>query len=129
AYKIDLQKAYDTIEWPALMKVMELMGFPSKFRQWVFACVSSSRFSVMVNGGSYGYFKGKRGLRQGCPMSPYLFVLVMEVFNVLIMRKVAEGSFSLHPRCTKPLVTHLAFADDLLVFSKGDSASAKALLH
>lgn len=63
---------------------MEAMGFPDMFVRWVRACVTTPMFSVMLNGGLVGYFPGSRGLRQGDPISPYLFLLVMEVFSSLL---------------------------------------------
>lgn len=108
---------------------MAKFGFPEQFIQWVKVCISSPKYSFMINGCCYGYIKGQRGIRQGCPMSLYLFVLVMEVFNVLLVTEAAKGRFLLHPRCKNPMITHLSFADDLLVFMKGDLGSARALSH
>lgn len=127
ALKIDLRKAYDCIRWDALLTTLDKFHIPQRFINWVSMCITAPKFSIMVNGSAYGYIEGKRGIRQGCPLSPYLFVLLMEVFNTLMLKQVQLGFYSLHPRCKNPIVTHLCFADDLLVCMKGDVQSGRSL--
>ncbi|XP_071700523.1 uncharacterized protein [Rutidosis leptorrhynchoides] len=92
------------------------------------ACISSPSFTVSVNGDQYGYFKGQRGLRQGDPLSPYLFTLVMEVLNLCIKRQIKEkGDFKFHPGCKRQKLTHLCFADDLILFCKSKLNSVRLL--
>lgn len=76
----------------------------------------------------HGFFKGARGLRQGDPISPYIFTLVMEVFS-LMMRRQTEGNeqFKYHFGCKNMMLTHLCFADDLLVVSHGDVSSVRII--
>ncbi|KAL0294635.1 UNVERIFIED_CONTAM: hypothetical protein Scaly_3118300 [Sesamum calycinum] len=101
--KVDIQKAYDS-------------------------CVSTASFSVSLNGAIHGFFKGGRGLRQGDPMSPYLFVLVMEVGSALIRHRVQQAvQFQYHWKCKELGLINLCFADDVLLFCKADIPSIKLL--
>ncbi|GKB83265.1 RNA-directed DNA polymerase, eukaryota, reverse transcriptase zinc-binding domain protein [Tanacetum coccineum] len=128
ALKIDLQKAYDTINWCFMANILKGFGFYDKMVQWIMLCVTTTTFSINVNAESCGYFKGGRGLRQGDPISPYLFILVMEVHNLLMIRNIVKnGSFNYHFGCGQLSITHVCFADDLLMFCHGDVASVKVI--
>nr|GEV73506.1 zinc knuckle CX2CX4HX4C [Tanacetum cinerariifolium] len=82
----------------------------------------------LINGERVGYFKGGRGLRQGDPISPYLFTLVMEVFNLIVRKNIKENeNFKYHYGCKKLEITHLCFADDLLVLCHGDCESVSII--
>ncbi|GKD67625.1 RNA-directed DNA polymerase, eukaryota, reverse transcriptase zinc-binding domain protein [Tanacetum coccineum] len=91
AMKIDVQKAYDTINWDFLKKTLNRFGFHSKMVQWVMTCVSSHAYYVCINGDKHGYFKGGKGLRQGDHISPCLFILVMKVFSLITQKNVLEN--------------------------------------
>ncbi|KAL0283158.1 UNVERIFIED_CONTAM: Retrovirus-related Pol polyprotein from type-1 retrotransposable element R2 [Sesamum radiatum] len=97
ALKVDLRKAYDTVEWDFLKAALTLFGFPERFIQWVVECVTTPSYSVCINGAPHGFFRGARGLRQGDPMSPFLFVLVMEVLTLILLQRIEQnGGFSFH---------------------------------
>ena len=128
--KLDVEKAYDSINWQFLMKVMQKMGFGSKWLGWIWSCISTSKHSILVNGVPAGFFPSSKGLRQGDPLSPYLFVMGMEVLSALIRRAVVGGFLC---GCSigggrRPTVniSHLLFADDTVVFCE---AKKEHLLH
>ena len=128
--KLDIEKAYDNINWKFLLKVLQKMGFGSKWLGWMWSCLSSAKFSVLVNGVPAGFFPSTKGLRQGDPLSPYLFVMGMEVLDVLIRRAVEGGFLS---RCSirggsrsTLNISHLFFTDDTIVLCE---ASKEHLTH
>ncbi|GJZ97390.1 RNA-directed DNA polymerase, eukaryota, reverse transcriptase zinc-binding domain protein [Tanacetum coccineum] len=90
--KIDIAKAYDTVNWEFLEQILTHFGMHKKVIGWIMMCVTSAAFSISVNGERHGYFKSGRGLRQGDPMSPYLFTLVMEVLTLMVQRRVNHKS-------------------------------------
>ncbi|XP_071688225.1 uncharacterized protein [Rutidosis leptorrhynchoides] len=128
ALKIDLQKTYDTVSWSFLKSILAKFGFHDKMVGWIMNCVSTTKFSVCINNEIKGYFHGGRGLRQGDPISPYLFTLVMEVLNLILANSIKVNPlFKFHVGCKKMKLTHVCFADDLLVFCHGDVNSIKVI--
>ena len=129
--KLDLEKAYDHINWDFLLTVMQKMGFGGKWAGWIKWCISTASFSVLINGSPAGFFQSTQGLRQGDPISPYLFVLGMEALSYLINRAVRGGFLTgcrLRDRGGSGIqVSHLLFADDTLVFCE-DSQEQMAIL-
>ena len=120
--KLDIEKAYDRINWSFLLRVLQNMGFGWKWVRWIKWCITTSSFSVMVNGGPTRFFNSSRRLRQGDPLSPYLFVLSMEVFSILVDKAVVEGlisGYKFSDRSGEEVqITHLLFANDTLVFCR-----------
>lgn len=126
--KIDIQKAYDTVNWRFLEKALNGFGFHDLMVKWIMMCVKSPWFMISINGEDNGFFVGKRGLRQGDPLSPYLFTLVMEVFNLIIKRNIEMRLlFKYHRKCRFQKITHICFADDLLVFCSGQIRSVRII--
>nr|GEV80291.1 sugar transport protein 13 [Tanacetum cinerariifolium] len=87
AFKVNIQKAYDTVDWNFLRMILKGFGFHDRMILWIMECVSTTSYSICINGYLYGYFQGKRGLRQGDPLSSYLFTLVMEILTRMLKRR------------------------------------------
>ena len=107
--------------------MLKALKFPDMFVEWIRACLTGARFSISINGGLAGYFKRARGVRQGDPLSPYLFVIALNVLLKLLDTAAGYKVFSYHPKCKKVRLTHLSFADDMLIFAKGDLDSIKGI--
>jgi len=127
--KVDLRKAYDTVSWSFLHQVLEGLGFPQLFVKWIMECVSTAAFSLVINGELRGFFKGNRGLRQGDPLSPFLFVICLEYLSRSLNVATEGTDFNYHPKCCKLKISHLAFADDLMLFARGDTPSICILMN
>ena len=120
--KLDIKKAYDHLNRSFLLRVLKKMGFGGKWVKWIEWCISAASISVLINASPIGFFKSSRGLRQGDPLSPYLFVLGMEAFSILIDKAASEGFLSGYKISNRSgdvvHITYLLFADDTLVFCK-----------
>ncbi|XP_058076346.1 uncharacterized mitochondrial protein AtMg01250-like [Magnolia sinica] len=105
------------------------MGFGLKWRWWIAECIGSAHFSVILNGSRLGFFKSSRGLRQGDPLSPYLFLIVAEALSQMLKKGQEQGilrGISV-PGLAAPL-THIQFADDTLIFSEATEEKIEHLL-
>lgn len=128
AMKLDISKDYDRVEWLFLVKIMERMGFHEKWIGWVYKCISSISFSIMVNGEPMGNIIPTRGLRQEDPLSPYLFLLCSEGLNGLINNVVNEGNIRGYSFCRGgPKFSHLFFTDDSLLFCQAKLEEIKTI--
>ncbi|KAJ9536614.1 hypothetical protein OSB04_un000215 [Centaurea solstitialis] len=128
AFKIDIRKAYDMVNWKFISSMMHGLGFHPAIIRWIMEMISTVSYSVAVNGVSEGFFMAKRGIRQGDPISPYLFTIVMEGFSLILQHCIDEADdFGFHNRCEDLSISHLCFADDLFVFTRGDLRSVEVL--
>eukprot|EP00253_Pinus_taeda_P022290 PITA_22290 len=116
-YKIDLKKAFDCVDWGFLCILLAKIGLRSKGIKWVMACVENVHFSVITNGIPSSFFKAERGLRQGCPLSPLLFILVMNTLSLQINRAVQEKEIRPIKICKDIYLSHNLFVDDILIFA------------
>ena len=114
--KVDLRKAFDTIRWDFIIRTLKALSIPHKFIGWVYQCISTASFTISVNGSSSGFFESTNGIRQGDPMSPYIFVLAMEAFSRLLLSRFESELIGYHPMTSDLKLTHLMFADDVMIF-------------
>nr|XP_021851943.1 uncharacterized protein LOC110791500 [Spinacia oleracea] len=117
--KLDMNKAYDRVKWEFLFAALHAFGFPPYWINIIRQCVTTVSYQVLVNGEPTASFRPTCGLRQGDPLSPYLFVLCMEILSALLRR--AEGSHRIEGIAISrgaPPISHLFFADDSLLFFK-----------
>jgi hypothetical protein len=128
AVKLDMAKAYDRVEWPYLQGIMLRLGFLEAFVLTVMRCVTSVSFSVRVNGNLSNRFTPSRGLRQGDPISPYLFLLCSEGLSCLL-KSIGPVHLSRGVRVGvhAPWISHLLFVDDCIVFSEASQTRANRL--
>uniref|UniRef100_A0A2N9HFI3 Reverse transcriptase domain-containing protein n=1 Tax=Fagus sylvatica TaxID=28930 RepID=A0A2N9HFI3_FAGSY len=121
--KLDLEKAYDRLEWDFIREVLTFFKFSPPFVDLVLECVSTSSFSILVNGGQLENFKPSRGIRQGDPLSPYLFILCMEYLSLKILEACDNNSRkAIKASRSGPSFSHLFFADDLLLCTEASSS-------
>ena len=120
--KLDLEKAYDRLEWGFIRKVLNFFKFPPSFVDLVLECVSTSSLSILVNGGQLENFKPSRGIRQEDPLSPYLFIICMEYLSLKILEACDNNSWkAIKASRNGPAFSHLFFADDLLLCTEASS--------
>ncbi|PNX97372.1 ribonuclease H, partial [Trifolium pratense] len=130
ALKIDISKAYDKVDWGFLRGMLERLGFANRWIHWMMLCVSSVNYSVLVNFDKVGPIFPGRGLRQGDPLSPYLFILVTEGLTTLIKNSVIKGDLHGVKVCRgAPPVSHLLFADDCFLFCRSNLSETNHLMQ
>lgn len=116
-----MSKAFDRIEWSFLQDVMLQMGFSSQWCNLIRQCISTTNISILLNGSPCVAYNPTRGVRQGDPLSPYLFIIVMEAFSRQLFhaeqQQLIEG-MKIAP--SAPSISHLFLADDCLLFMKAD---------
>jgi hypothetical protein len=128
AVKLDMSKAYDRVEWSFLEGIMLKLGFAPQWVDLVMRCVKMVSYQIKVNGRLCEAFVPERGLRQGDPLSPYLFILCAEGFSVLLRKAEEEGLIEGIQLCPEaPKINLLFFADDLLIVMKANLKNAESL--
>ncbi|XP_075099715.1 uncharacterized protein LOC142176349 [Nicotiana tabacum] len=128
--KLDMTKAYDRVSWLFLTKVLRKMGFTERLIGIVFGLVSNNWYSILINGQAHGFFKSSRGVKQGDLVSPTLFILAAETLS--------RGLNALHTNLYfcgfgmpkwSPKINHLAYADDMIIFSSSDETSLMLIMQ
>jgi hypothetical protein len=121
ALKLDMSKAYDRLEWDFLEAMLRKLGFVDRWVNLLMMCVRTVNYSILINGRPYGRIVPSRGLRQGDPLSPYLFILCTEALSSLIRNSEREGGITGVPISRGGTrIHHLFFADDSLLFCKAN---------
>nr|GFB09432.1 RNA-directed DNA polymerase, eukaryota [Tanacetum cinerariifolium] len=111
-FKVDFEKAYDSVRWDYHDEVLCKFGFGEKWRRWIQCCLHSSRGSIIINGSPTEEFQFGKGLKQGDQLFPFLFILIMESLHLSFQRVVDEGLFrgiKLHEMVN---LSHMFYADD-----------------
>ncbi|XP_026383614.1 uncharacterized protein LOC113279122 [Papaver somniferum] len=125
-FKLDISQAYDTLSWDYLILVLKKYGFSTIFCNWILVLLKTTKIFIMINGRHVGYFGVGRGLKQGDPLSPILYVIAADILSRNILQSIQENKIQpmiirkgIHP-------SHLFFADDIFIFCNGGKSS---LLH
>ncbi|CAN1776349.1 LINE-1 retrotransposable element ORF2 protein [Linum perenne] len=128
-FKVDMLKAFDRVSWEFLFATLQAIGFHATWIQWIRSVVTTVRFNVLLNGAQTEWFNPTRGLRQGDPLSPYLFILVSNVLSFMIQNSVCLGTIKgikLNRFC--PVLHHILFADDTVLFGTATVSEARNIM-
>ncbi|GJX98096.1 RNA-directed DNA polymerase, eukaryota [Tanacetum coccineum] len=128
-FKVDFAKAYDFIRWDYLEDVLHSFGFGSKWRSWIRGCLNSGMASILVNGSPTSEFQFHRGLKQGDPLAPYLFILVMESLHLSFTRVIEAGIFTGVRIDPSTMISHLFYADDVVFIGEWSQDNLKGIMH
>jgi hypothetical protein len=126
AYKLDLSKAYDRVDWTFLEQAMQKIGFDHRWVKWIMTCVTTVRYNVKFNGAILDSFVPSRGLRQGDPLSPFLFLFIADGLSALLRQAIEQQHITPVKVCAHaPGVSHLLFTEDTLLFFKANPLEAQ----
>ncbi|KAL1208232.1 putative mitochondrial protein [Cardamine amara subsp. amara] len=128
AVKTDMSKAYDILEWDFIKRVLTRFGFQEKWINWIMQCITTVSYSYLINDNPQGLVIPGRGIRQGDPLSPYVFILCSEVLSGLCRNAQLNGNLSgIKVARNCPRINHLLFADDTMFFCKASKKTCSAL--
>ncbi|GKE75875.1 RNA-directed DNA polymerase, eukaryota [Tanacetum coccineum] len=128
-FKVDFAKAYDSVRWDYLMDVLKSFGFGDKWCGWIKGSLLACMASVLVNGSPTAEFQFFRGLKQGDPLAPYLFILVMESLHLSFSRTVDVGIFKGIQIGKDFTLSHLFYADDAVFIGEWSDENLSRILH
>ncbi|GKA13005.1 RNA-directed DNA polymerase, eukaryota, reverse transcriptase zinc-binding domain protein [Tanacetum coccineum] len=128
-FKVDFEKAYDSVRWDFLDDVLSKFGFGDKWRKWIQCCLHSSRGSIIINGSPTEEFQFGKGLKQGDPLSPFLFILIMESLHLSVQRVVDEGMFHGINLGGVVNLSHMFYADDAVFVGQWSESNISTLVH
>ncbi|GJZ96546.1 RNA-directed DNA polymerase, eukaryota, partial [Tanacetum coccineum] len=128
-FKVDFEKAFDSVRWDFLDIILRNFGFGIKWRGWIQGCLSSAMGSILVNGSPTAEFKFHKGLKQGDPLSPYLFILVMESLHLSFNNIINADLFKGIRFDDSLTLSHLFYADDAVFIGKWDRANILTIVR
>ncbi|GJS39916.1 RNA-directed DNA polymerase, eukaryota, partial [Tanacetum coccineum] len=128
-FKVDFAKAYDSIRWDFLEDVLRAFGFGSKWCSWIRGCLHSGMASVLLNGSPTSEFQFHCGLKQGDPLAPYLFILIMESLHLSLSRAIEAGIFKGIKIGSSLNISHLFYADDAVFIGEWSIANLSGITH
>ncbi|GKC20760.1 RNA-directed DNA polymerase, eukaryota [Tanacetum coccineum] len=128
-FKVDFEKAYDSVRWDFLDDVLKKFGFGDKWCNWIQSCLRSSRGSIIVNGSPTEEFQFYKGLKQGDPLSPFLFILIMESLHISFQRVVDAGMFKGITLSSSLQLSHMFYADDVVFVGQWSDANFDTIVH
>lgn len=124
---MDLTKAFDRANWLYITLLLTHLGFPFAYIKWIMSCITDVSYSVLLNGEAASFFNSERGLRQGCPLSPLLFLLIMEDLSRTITSARDRNQLKSIEIAENFFLTHLLFVDDILIFLNGSIGDTTTL--
>nr|GEW74629.1 RNA-directed DNA polymerase, eukaryota [Tanacetum cinerariifolium] len=127
-FKVDFKKAFDSIRWDYLDDFLKSFGFRDKWRGWISDCLKSAKGSVLVNGIPTPEFQFHRGLKQGDPLSPFLFILIMDSLHLSFKKVMNAWLFTSIPLDNSLTISHLFYVDDAIFVGKWDSSNLNIIL-
>nr|GEX87021.1 RNA-directed DNA polymerase, eukaryota [Tanacetum cinerariifolium] len=128
-FKVDFEKAYDSVRWDFLDDVLKKFGFGNKWCNWIQCCLKSSRGSILVNGSPTEEFQFFKGLKQGDPLSPFLFILIMESLHLSFQRVIDAGLFKGIQLNKEICLSHLFYVDDAIFVGQWSDGNINTLMH
>ncbi|GJR87788.1 RNA-directed DNA polymerase, eukaryota [Tanacetum coccineum] len=128
-FKVDFAKAYDSVRWDYLDDVLISFGFGPKWRSWIRGSLSSGKASILVNGSPTTEFHLYRGLKQGDPLAPFLFLLIMESLHLSFSRAVEAGIFKGYKIDPSTTLSHLFYVDDAVFIGEWSHSNLKGIMN
>jgi hypothetical protein len=125
--KIDLSKSYDRFTCLYIQILLTHLGFKVPFINWIMCCITSVSFAVIINGLASYFFHAERGLRKECPLSPLLYLLIVEALNRAIEEAKSRGEFQGIVISPNLNINYLLFVDDVLILCNGHRCDAQML--
>ncbi|XP_020597013.1 uncharacterized protein LOC110036820, partial [Phalaenopsis equestris] len=126
-YKLDIKKAYDTIDWNFIFGMLTTRGFQHEFRNLIQRWLTNNNHSILINGQLQGNFTASRALKQGDPLSPTIFIIVMDYFSRMLDRNILNNQYSRFHHRSNLAISHLMYVDDIMIFSNVHKLAVKKL--